>query len=266
MQVKSHVLLCVAVCAASMLLLETGMSWGRLEDPGISEGDIKRAWDDFSRNSGRANLQGNYPFMECFQKAAIKHQVPLPLLLAVARGESNFDPKAKSNKECLGIMQIRWPGTAKDLGITQRSDLFEPCINIDAGARYLSQLLERYKGDPYLAVAGYNYGPNAVSPNNVPAGATWYAAYIHRHLRSILSGPFEKTGRVLILEFTFYKSAAGFMSYLENQVQGLPLEIFKSPKYTYNVYVTYKTLQEQNAYLKRLRQETGIKPLKEGRL
>ena len=161
-------------------------------------------------------------------------------------------------------MQIQWPGTAKDLGITKRSDLFDPCINIDAGARYLAYLLNIYQGDPYLAVAGYNYGPNAVSPGKVPKGASWYAAYIHRHLQTVLSGSFEKRGRMLILEFTFYKGAANFMAYLEKQAKGMPLEIFKSRKYTYNVYLTYKTSKEQNDYLKLLKNKTGIKPLDGG--
>jgi len=247
-----------------MLLSMESVSWGLLKDPGLDEKTIRYAWKVFSEKKDTAQVNGSYPYMTCFKEAARKHHVPLPLLLAVARGESNFDPKARSNKECLGIMQIRWPGTAKDLGITKRSDLFEPCINIDAGARYLSQLLDRYHGDPYLAVAAYNYGPNAVSPKKVPKGASWYAAYIHRHLQTILSGSFEKTGRMLILGFTFYKRAVHFMGYIEKQAKGLPLEIFKSRKYTYDVYITFKTSKEQIEYLKLLKDKTGIKPLDGG--
>ena len=261
---KSFLLPVVIVLLSLPFLFKDGVSWGRLKDPGLHESEINRRWKEFSKIKETVQVQGNYPYMACFEKAARKYKVPLPLLLAVARGESNFEPKASSNKECFGIMQIQWPGTAKDLGITRKSDLFDPCINIDAGTRYLSQLLYKYKGDPYLAVAAYNYGPNAVSPQNVPEGASWYAAYIHRHLQFVLSMAYEETGRVLILEFTFYKMAADFVAYLEKQVEGLPFEIFKSRKYTYDIYFTYKTPKERNEYLKRLIDKTGIKPLDGG--
>ena len=238
-----------------------GISLARLKDPGVSEESIIRAWKEFSRKGEKAVPLGEYPYIACFKKASIKHDVPLPLLLAVARGESNFDPKASSNKGCLGIMQIQWPGTARDLGITRKSDLFDPCININAGARYLSWLLKRFEGNPYLAVAGYNYGPNAVGPGSVPEGATWYAAYIHRHLQAVLSLPFQKKDKVLILEFTFYRSALDFADYLKRVVKNLPVEIFKSRKYTYDVYLTYKTAGKRDRYLRRLMEKTGMKPM-----
>ena len=265
MNIRMPFLLSVVIVFLCLLFLhKDGISWGLLKDPGLHEDEIRRGWKEFSKIKETAQVQGSYPYMACFEKAAQKYKVPLPLLLAVARGESNFEPKARSNKKCLGIMQIQWPGTAKDLGIMRKSDLFNPCINIDAGARYLSQLLDKYKGDSYLAVAAYNYGPNAVSPQNVPEGASWYAAYIHRHLQFVLSRAYEETGRVLILEFTFYKMAAGFVAYLEKQVQGLPLEIFKSRKYTYDVYFTYKTPKKRNKYLQLLKDKTGLKPLNGG--
>lgn len=247
----------------SGILMMTGLepvSWAGLPNPGLTEAEIRRQWGEFEKTGGAATVQGSYPYMGCFEKAAAKYRVPLPLLLAVARGESNFNPRARSNKECYGIMQIQWPGTAKDLGIRKKSDLYDPCINIDAGARYLSQLLRRFKGNTFLAVAAYNYGPNAIQPDKVPEGARWYAAYINRHLRFVLSRVYEEARRLLVLEFTFYRTAQGFMSYLEKQVEGVPFEIFKSEKYTYDIYITYKTRDEREAYLKRLKAKTGIKP------
>lgn len=264
MKIRMPFLLSVILFLCLLFLHDEGTSWGRLKDPGLHEDEIRRGWKEFLKIKETAQVQGNYPHMACFAKAARKYKVPLPLLLAVARGESNFEPRARSNKECLGIMQIQWPGTARDLGIRRKSDLFNPCINIDAGARYLSQLLDKYEGDPYLAVAAYNYGPNAVSPQKVPEGARWYAAYIHRHLQFVISTAYEKTGRVLILEFTFYKMAAGFVAYLEKQVEGLPLEIFKSRKYTYDVHFTYKTSKERNEYLQQIMDKIGLKPLDGG--
>ena len=262
MHPKSYLLSLLIVCLSFAIhLASEDVSLARLQDPGISEQTIIQAWKDFSGKSKAAAVKGGYPYMGCFEKASGEYNIPLALLLAMARGESNFDPDAESNKSCFGIMQIQWPGTAGDLGITRKSDLLDPCINIDAGAKYLSWLLKRFGGNLYLAVAGYNYGPNAVSPGKVPDGAKWYAAYIHRHLQSVLSTPFQKTGRVLILEFTFYRSASDFAAYLKKAGGGLPVEIFKSRKYTYDVYLTYETLKQRDEHLQRLADKTGIKPL-----
>jgi soluble lytic murein transglycosylase-like protein len=51
------------------------------------------------------------------------------------------------------------PETAGELSV---KDPFDPKENIAAGARYLKQLLDKYKGDTRLALAAYNAGPNAV--------------------------------------------------------------------------------------------------------
>ena len=51
-------------------------------------------------------------------------------------------------------MQVM-PGTAADMGATNPRD---PAQNAYAGAKYLSQMLDRYQS-PDLAVAAYNAGP-----------------------------------------------------------------------------------------------------------
>lgn len=80
------------------------------------------------------------------------------LLRAVIQRESAFFPCAVSHKGAQGLMQIM-PETGATLGL---EDPFDPLNNIDAGARFLSQLLSRYSGDVSLALAAYNAGPTTV--------------------------------------------------------------------------------------------------------
>ena len=97
--------------------------------------------------------------------AATTHQVDPKLLRAVIVQESGFRPCAVSAKGAQGLMQLM-PATAEQFGV---ADAMDPKQNIDAGAKYLKQLLDKYKGDVPLALAAYNAGPSAVdSAGGVP--------------------------------------------------------------------------------------------------
>ncbi len=124
----------------------------------------------------------NYPFEGCFQLASRMHHVPLDLLLAVAATESNWDPAARSDANAHGIMQIQWPGTARHLGVRRVSELYNPCLNIELGARYLRELLDNNNGDEQRALAAYNYGPTRIARlTELPTGAKRYASTVQGH-------------------------------------------------------------------------------------
>ncbi len=78
---------------------------------------------------------------------------------AVAKAESALDPHAISSKGAQGVMQLM-PGTARDLGV---QNSFDPGENIDAGARLLRLLLEKYQGRVAEALAAYNAGAGTVA-------------------------------------------------------------------------------------------------------
>ncbi|MBS6561037.1 MAG: lytic transglycosylase domain-containing protein [Clostridiales bacterium] len=89
-----------------------------------------------------------------FQEASETYGVPLSLLKAVAKAESDFNPNVVSSAGAVGIMQLM-PATAKELGVQNIYDVKE---NIMGGAKELSGLLKRYDGDLTLTLAGYNAG------------------------------------------------------------------------------------------------------------
>lgn len=94
-----------------------------------------------------------------FVEASETYDISLSLLKAVAKAESDFDPKCTSSSGAMGIMQLM-PGTAAELGVT---DAYDPRQNIMAGAKYLSENLDIFHGDVSLAVAAYNAGRGAVA-------------------------------------------------------------------------------------------------------
>lgn len=138
--------------------------------------------------AARAEAAG-YPYQSCFEIASRLHDVPLDVLLAVAATESGWDPDARSTANAHGIMQIQWPGTARHLGVTRVSELYNPCLNIELGARYLRELLDANGGDLDRALAAYNYGPGRIGDGDVlPAGASRYVRRVGGERQRILDG------------------------------------------------------------------------------
>jgi soluble lytic murein transglycosylase-like protein len=89
--------------------------------------------------------------------AADKYGLPRRLVRSVISAESDFQPQAVSPKGAIGLMQLM-PATAEALGADPR----DPAQNVDAGTRYLRDLLEKYDGGLWHALAAYNAGPGAV--------------------------------------------------------------------------------------------------------
>ena len=86
------------------------------------------------------------------------------LIEALVWQESRWRENAVSPVGARGLAQLM-PGTARELGV----DSSDPFANLEGGARYLRQQLDRFDGDIERALAAYNAGPGRViRANGVP--------------------------------------------------------------------------------------------------
>jgi len=95
---------------------------------------------------------------EMVSAASSSNNLDPDLIMILIRAESGFNAKAVSPKGALGLMQLM-PETASRMGV---SDPFDPAANLQGGARYLRELLDRYHNDLTRALAAYNAGPRKV--------------------------------------------------------------------------------------------------------
>jgi soluble lytic murein transglycosylase-like protein len=102
----------------------------------------------------RAPLTG--PFADLIRTAATRNGLNPDLVHAVIRAESNYAPRARSPRGARGLMQLM-PQTLREYRVR---NAFDPTSNIDAGARRLRTLLDRYP--LAMALAAYNAGEGAV--------------------------------------------------------------------------------------------------------
>ena len=127
----------------------------------------------------RAENGFGHPVEKSVQQAAAKYNLSPELIRGVIRAESNFQADAVSPAGARGLMQLM-PETAKELGVTNPFDIQQ---NIDGGARYLRQMLDRFGGDVKRALAAYNAGPGAVDQYNGDVPFSETRQYVQRVLR-----------------------------------------------------------------------------------
>lgn len=104
----------------------------------------------------RPQLVEKTAYDELIQTASARHEVDARLVKAVIQVESSFQPRARSPKGAMGLMQLM-PATARRY---QARNVFDPRINIETGTRHLRTLLREFELP--LALAAYNAGEAAV--------------------------------------------------------------------------------------------------------
>jgi soluble lytic murein transglycosylase-like protein len=112
---------------------------GALADPAVSAGTIPQA------------------YAAKVQELAARYDLSPALIEAVVWQESRWRPGAISPAGARGLTQLM-PGTAQGLGVNPD----DPMANLEGGARYLREQLDRFGGDLEKALAAYNAGPGRV--------------------------------------------------------------------------------------------------------
>ena len=107
-------------------------------------------------------------YTEYVKKYANEYNVDEYLIYAIIKAESNFKEDVVSNSNAKGLMQLM-DSTADEVASNIITDttfesnmLFDAKTNIKIGTKYLSELLQKYDGNYYLAVAAYNAGIGTV--------------------------------------------------------------------------------------------------------
>jgi soluble lytic murein transglycosylase-like protein len=101
------------------------------------------------------------PFGKLIYQIAKSYALNPLLVAAIAKVESDFNPRARSRKGAYGLMQVL-PSTARRFGLPRKRDLLNPRKNLETASRYLRWLVDRFGDDPVRVLAAYNAGEGAV--------------------------------------------------------------------------------------------------------
>jgi soluble lytic murein transglycosylase-like protein len=125
----------------------------------------------------------------CFEEAASKYGLSAELLRAIARAESDLNPKvvnrthlARTKTVDIGLMQINssWLTRLSTYGVREQH-LFDPCANVHVGAWILSDYFQRH-GNTWEAVGAYNTACTQLKGDACRASRARYAWRVHNRL------------------------------------------------------------------------------------
>ena len=106
--------------------------------------------------AGSRGLAAKSAYDPIIETVAMRHAVDARVVKAVIQVESAFQPRARSSKGAMGLMQLM-PTTARQYNA---GNPYDPTSNIEAGTKYLRRLLDEFELP--LALAAYNAGESAV--------------------------------------------------------------------------------------------------------
>lgn len=152
---------------------------------------VQKTFEEFRYPKNMTTLQTT-AYASAVVDYSEQFDVPIPLILAMSRQESAFNPKAQSYANAMGVIQII-PSTAReiavDLGVRHYS-MFKIRDNVHFGVYYIMKMLDEFDGDVQLAVRAYNCGPTYVR-KVVSGDYTDYPAETKDYVKRILGSEIE---------------------------------------------------------------------------
>ena len=165
----------------------------------VNTGETNTRVDWMTRSfHSTSDAASNHPTVEIDQlvdQTANRHQVDPDLVRAIVRVESDYDPKAVSNKGAMGLMQLI-PATARRFGV---ENPFDPKQNLEGGVNYLRYLLDLFGGDLSLSLAAYNAGEHSVQRYGgipaIPETQSYVRKVTNLYQPGDASGPVKTTSK-----------------------------------------------------------------------
>ena len=139
----------------------------------MAESYRQAVFDEFNSSADKWREVEKVPYADFINRYGKVYQLNPQVTAAVIQAESSFQPRAVSRAGAYGLMQVipdTWRQVNKRVNICKGRHAgdcttecyFNPELNIGIGTAYLSEMVQRFKGNMILALAAYNAGPGAV--------------------------------------------------------------------------------------------------------
>jgi soluble lytic murein transglycosylase-like protein len=124
-----------------------------------------QSYNDTSISKVNSSATQRQALFMLVNRIAQKNNVPERLFQTLIETESGFDPGAKSSRGAMGLGQLM-PSTAKELGLNLKEDhsigsVLHPESNLDASARYLKKLFDKYTKEGISDNEAWNFAAGA---------------------------------------------------------------------------------------------------------
>lgn len=131
--------------------------WEKYQNAAPAESPSDGPWTKYQQPQQSPPQQGG----DIVSDAEQRFGIPAGLLGAVISKESSGNANAMSGKGAIGLTQVM-PNTARGMGYDPEELKRNPAMQVEAGARYLKQMIDAHDGNVSAALAAYNWGPSNV--------------------------------------------------------------------------------------------------------
>ena len=133
--------------------------------PSIDPQKALKSYQNEKTKEASSSVFNKDSLVELANRVAKKNNIPKSFFQKLIQLESSFDPKAKSSRGAMGLGQLM-PATAKELGLNLKEDdsigsVWHPESNLDASARYLKKLFDKYTRLGILEYEAWNFAAGA---------------------------------------------------------------------------------------------------------